>query len=212
MIAELTGLTPGEHGFHVHEFGDCSMADGTCAGGHFNPTGAPHGGPDDAKRHVGDLGNIKADASGKATYKRVDKMLALNGPNSIIGRSIIVHAAPDDLEDAALRQRRRPRRLRRDRHRRSEDDALERELRAGSKECGWHAFGLQPVSMLYSRATNADSFRPIATTKKRATAICRRRSLFRRQETAACSLAVAAPADAWRWRARLRRRSNARPR
>jgi Cu-Zn family superoxide dismutase len=96
--AELTGLAEGEHGFHVHEFGDCSMADGTCAGAHFNPTGAPHGGPDDAKRHVGDLGNIKADASGKATYKRVDKLLALNGPNSIIGRAIIVHAAPDDLK------------------------------------------------------------------------------------------------------------------
>jgi Cu-Zn family superoxide dismutase len=96
--AEITGLTPGEHGFHVHEFGDCSMVDGTCAGAHFNPTGAPHGGPDDARRHAGDLGNVKADASGKATYKRVDKMLALNGANSIIGRSIIVHAAPDDLK------------------------------------------------------------------------------------------------------------------
>jgi Cu-Zn family superoxide dismutase len=96
--AELTGLSQGEHGFHVHEFGDCSMADGTCAGAHFNPTGAPHGGPDDARRHVGDLGNIEADASGTATYKRVDKLLALNGPNSIIGRAIIVHAAPDDLK------------------------------------------------------------------------------------------------------------------
>jgi Cu-Zn family superoxide dismutase len=96
--AELTGLAEGKHGFHVHEFGDCSMADGTCAGAHFNPTGAPHGGPDDAKRHVGDLGNIKVDASGKATYKRVDKLLALSGPNSIIGRAIIVHAAPDDLK------------------------------------------------------------------------------------------------------------------
>ena len=70
IVAELTGLQPGEHGFHVHEFGDCSMADGKCAGGHFNPTGMPHAGPDDAKRHVGDLGNIKADATGKATYKR----------------------------------------------------------------------------------------------------------------------------------------------
>jgi Cu-Zn family superoxide dismutase len=96
--AEITGLTPGEHGFHVHEFGDCSMADGVCAGAHFNPTGAPHGGPDDAQRHAGDLGNVKADASGKAVYKRVDKMLSLNGSNSIVGRSIIVHAAPDDLK------------------------------------------------------------------------------------------------------------------
>jgi Cu-Zn family superoxide dismutase len=96
--AELTGLKPGEHGFHVHEFGDCSMADGTCAGGHFNPTGAPHAGPDAEKRHAGDLGNIEADADGNATYKRVDKMLSLNGKNSIIGRSIIVHADPDDLK------------------------------------------------------------------------------------------------------------------
>jgi Cu-Zn family superoxide dismutase len=96
--AEITGLAPGEHGFHVHEFGDCTMADGTCAGAHFNPSGAPHGGPDDDRRHAGDLGNVKADASGKATYKRVDKMLSLNGPSSIIGRSIIVHADPDDLK------------------------------------------------------------------------------------------------------------------
>ena len=98
IVAELTGLTPGEHGFHVHEFGDCSMADGKCAGGHFNPTGMPHGGPDDAKRHVGDLGNIKADDSGKATYKRVDKLISLNGSNSIIGRSVIVHAKADDFK------------------------------------------------------------------------------------------------------------------
>jgi len=98
VSAELSGLTPGEHGFHVHEFGDCSMASGECAGGHFNPTGAPHGGPDDERRHVGDLGNIEADQSGKATYNRVDKMISLNGPNSIIGRSVIVHAGRDDLQ------------------------------------------------------------------------------------------------------------------
>jgi len=96
--AELTGLTPGEHGFHVHQYGDCTSVDGKCAGGHFNPTGAPHGGPDSAQRHVGDLGNITADASGKAVYDRVDKMIALSGPNSIIGRGIIVHAGRDDLK------------------------------------------------------------------------------------------------------------------
>jgi Cu-Zn family superoxide dismutase len=67
--AEISGLAPGEHGFHVHEFGDCSMADGTCAGGHFNPTGAPHAGPNDEKRHAGDLGNIEANDSGKATLQ-----------------------------------------------------------------------------------------------------------------------------------------------
>jgi len=95
--AELTGLTPGEHGFHVHEFGDCSMASGECAGGHFNPTGAPHGAPNAEKRHVGDLGNITADESGKAAYHRIDKMIALHGERSIIGRSVIVHAGRDDL-------------------------------------------------------------------------------------------------------------------
>ena len=98
ILAELTGLTPGEHGFHVHEFGDCSMADGKCAGGHFNPTGVPHGGPDSEKRHVGDLGNIKADEDGKATYKRLDTMITLNGPHSVIGRSVIVHAKADDMK------------------------------------------------------------------------------------------------------------------
>ena len=98
IVAELTGLHPGEHGFHIHEFGDCSMADGKCAGGHFNPTNMPHGGPDSPKRHVGDLGNIKADSTGKAMYKRLDTMIALSGPNSIIGRSVILHAKADDLK------------------------------------------------------------------------------------------------------------------
>jgi Cu-Zn family superoxide dismutase len=98
IVGEFSGLTPGEHGFHVHEFGDCSMADGKCAGGHFNPTGAPHGGPDSEHRHVGDLGNITAGADGKATYKRLDKLAALNGPHSVIGRSVILHAKADDLK------------------------------------------------------------------------------------------------------------------
>lgn len=101
VVAELNGLQPGEHGFHIHEFGDCSMADGKCAGAHFNPANQPHGGPDDAHRHVGDLGNIKADGQGHATYKRVDKMIALNGPRSIIGRAVIVHAEKDDFKSVA---------------------------------------------------------------------------------------------------------------
>jgi Cu-Zn family superoxide dismutase len=98
IVGEFTGLQPGQHGFHVHEYGDCSMADGKCAGGHFNPTGMPHAGPDDAKRHVGDLGNIKADSTGNASYKRVDTVISLNGPQSIIGRSVIIHAKPDDFK------------------------------------------------------------------------------------------------------------------
>lgn len=97
IAAELRGLAPGEHGFHVHEFGDCSMADGTCAGGHFNPDGKPHGRPEDAQRHVGDFGNVKAGPDGRATYQRVDKLISFSGPHSIIGRAIIVHANPDDF-------------------------------------------------------------------------------------------------------------------
>jgi Cu-Zn family superoxide dismutase len=98
IAAELSGLTPGKHGFHVHEFGDCSVADGKCAGGHFNPEKKPHAGPDAAERHDGDFGNIESGADGKATYKRVDKLATLNGPHSIIGRAVIVHAAADDLK------------------------------------------------------------------------------------------------------------------
>lgn len=98
VLADLEGLAPGEHGFHIHDFGDCSAPDGTSAGGHFNPAGHQHGGPDVEMRHVGDLGNLTADASGKAHYDRVDKQLSLEGDHSIIGRSVIVHEKVDDLK------------------------------------------------------------------------------------------------------------------
>ena len=97
VVANLTGLTEGDHGFHIHEKGDCSAADGTSAGGHFNPEGTAHGAPDAAERHVGDLGNITADASGQATYNLLDTHLELNGDNNIIGLAVIVHALPDDF-------------------------------------------------------------------------------------------------------------------
>jgi Cu-Zn family superoxide dismutase len=95
---ELVGLKPGVHGFHIHEFGDCSAADGTSAGGHFNPTGEPHAGPQDSQRHAGDMGNIEATADGKAILSYLDTRVALEGPNGILGRGIIVHAQPDDLK------------------------------------------------------------------------------------------------------------------
>jgi Cu-Zn family superoxide dismutase len=97
--AEITGLAPGNHGFHVHEFGDCSAADASSAGAHFNPTNKPHAGPDAAERHVGDMGNVQADASGKAKLEYVDHQISLtNDQQSAIGRSVVVHAKADDLK------------------------------------------------------------------------------------------------------------------
>lgn len=98
VVADIEGLTPGDHGFHIHEFGDCSAKDGSSAGGHFNPMSAPHGAPSDKMRHAGDLGNIKAGADGKAHIEHADSMLKLDGAGSIIGRGVIVHANPDDLK------------------------------------------------------------------------------------------------------------------
>jgi Cu-Zn family superoxide dismutase len=97
VSVHIEGLTPGEHGFHVHEYGDCSSPDGTSAGGHFNPLDQPQGGRDSAKRHVGDLGNVTANDSGVAEADFVDSVIALDGAASIIGRGMIVHAGRDDL-------------------------------------------------------------------------------------------------------------------
>lgn len=96
--AHVNGLTEGKHGFHIHEFGDISAPDGTSAGGHFNPEGHEHGAPSDEKRHVGDLGNLEAGSGGHAMYERVDKVIALHGEHSIIGRAVVVHAGTDDLK------------------------------------------------------------------------------------------------------------------
>ncbi|KAL5457271.1 hypothetical protein EMCRGX_G034518 [Ephydatia muelleri] len=95
VTGTVTGLTPGDHGFHVHEYGDYS---GGCvsAGPHFNPYKKQHGGPNDEERHAGDLGNITANESGEALVDIVDKQIPLTGPNSIVGRSIVVHADKDD--------------------------------------------------------------------------------------------------------------------
>lgn len=98
VIADIEGLAPGEHGFHVHEYGECGGKDGAAAGAHFNPTQTKHGGPDSVERHVGDLGNIFADENGRAHYERVDKLIQLQGKNSILGRSVIIHSDKDDYE------------------------------------------------------------------------------------------------------------------
>jgi len=96
--ASVSGLTPGGHGFHIHEKGDCAAPDASSAGGHFNPTGMHHGGPDQNNRHVGDFGNIEADASGNAKYSRTFADLMIEGNASIIDKAVIVHAKADDLK------------------------------------------------------------------------------------------------------------------
>ena len=98
ITGTLEGLSAGRHGFHVHEFGDCSAADGSSAGDHFNPEGRPHGGPDDAARHIGDLGNLDVGEEGQLRLDVRDDRIRLSGRHSIIGRGLVVHANADDLE------------------------------------------------------------------------------------------------------------------
>ncbi|MET0321437.1 MAG: superoxide dismutase family protein [Duganella sp.] len=100
--AKVDGLTPGQHGFHIHEKGDCSAPDGSSAGGHFNPTSAPHGDPAHASKHSGDFGNITADAKGVATLDVTVPLAQLSltdgSPVNALNRGVIVHTAPDDLK------------------------------------------------------------------------------------------------------------------
>lgn len=102
VVADLTGLTPNsKHGFHIHEFGDCSAPDATSAGGHYNPGGHPHAGPDAdaAHRHPGDMGNLDANAQGNAHLDlTLSGVSVAGGPNPILGRGVIVHAKADDLK------------------------------------------------------------------------------------------------------------------
>ena len=96
IYGTVSGLKPGFHGIHIHEAGD--LTDGcisACA--HFNPFGKEHGGPHDNNRQVGDLGNLVADKDGVAHFDLEDNLVKLRGKHSVIGRSIIVHADPDDL-------------------------------------------------------------------------------------------------------------------
>ena len=99
VIAEVTGLKPGAHGFHVHEKGDCSAPDFSSAGGHFNPGGQPHGDPAAGAHHVGDMPVLVADASGKATARAERRTMSVGGggANDIVGKSVVVHADPDDF-------------------------------------------------------------------------------------------------------------------
>ncbi|KAF5453919.1 hypothetical protein F2P56_023633 [Juglans regia] len=96
VTGNVSGLKPGHHGFHVHALGDTTNG---ClsTGPHFNPAGKEHGAPEDENRHAGDLGNITAGADGTAKITITDKQIPLSGPNSIIGRAVVVHEDVDDL-------------------------------------------------------------------------------------------------------------------
>ncbi|RDV37734.1 superoxide dismutase family protein [Bradymonadaceae bacterium TMQ3] len=96
----VSGLTPGLHGFHVHENTVCEAPDFTSAGGHFNPASHEHGGPasEHTARHAGDFGNITANEEGVAEFSFVDTMISLSeGMNNVAGQALIVHVGEDDL-------------------------------------------------------------------------------------------------------------------
>jgi len=100
IAGSITGLAPGEHGFHVHEKGDCSAPDGSSAGGHFNPAGAPHGKPGPMPHHMGDINSIRATAEGKADVDVRIKGVTLRTSDAtdIAGKAIVVHEKPDDYK------------------------------------------------------------------------------------------------------------------
>src|SRR5690349_2373245 len=100
VSGEIRGLKPNAvHGFHVHEKGDCSSGDGMSAGGHFNPSGAPHGQHGTSPAHAGDLQSLQADANGVATFSFESSAISVGGgANDVVGRGLIVHRDPDDYK------------------------------------------------------------------------------------------------------------------
>ena len=98
VVATIEGLNPNQkHAIHIHETGDCTSADGMSAGGHYNPEAHQHGLPAAEKRHAGDLGNLQADANGKAQYEvTLDNVSLVGLKNPILGRAVIIHAKEDD--------------------------------------------------------------------------------------------------------------------
>lgn len=99
VVVDIAQASPGAHGFHIHEKGDCSAPDAMSAGAHFNPAGNPHAGPRDMARHNGDFGNIDVGPDGKGRLELVDDLLTVKpGLTSVVGKSIIFHAQTDDLK------------------------------------------------------------------------------------------------------------------
>jgi Cu-Zn family superoxide dismutase len=98
VTIRVANATPGKHGVHLHETGDCAAPDAASAGKHFNPTNMSHGGPEGGPHHSGDLGNIDVGADGTGTLTLTTKDLTLaDGPNGVVGRAVIVHEKIDDL-------------------------------------------------------------------------------------------------------------------
>lgn len=97
VVGKIINISPGSHGFHVHETGNCMSPDASSAGDHFNPAGAHHAGHEAEVRHVGDLGNLVANADNTATFDFYDDHMEFVGMNNIIGKAFIVHADEDDL-------------------------------------------------------------------------------------------------------------------
>ena len=100
VSGEMRGLKPGaQHGFHVHEKGDCSSGDGMSTGGHFNPTGKAHGNHGMGEHHTGDLPSLVADAAGVAAFNFESATISVGGgATDITGRGLIVHRDPDDYK------------------------------------------------------------------------------------------------------------------
>lgn len=103
VSGEIHGLKPNsEHGFHVHEKGDCSSGDGISAGAHYNPGSDPHGKYDATRHHAGDLPSLHADANGTATFSFSTSSFHVGRePADVVGKGLIVHRDPDDYSQPA---------------------------------------------------------------------------------------------------------------
>jgi len=99
VVVEVENVSPGSHGIHVHEKGDCSAPDFSSAGEHFAPEPDPHGDPTQGPHHAGDLGNLEVGEGGTGKVDATFEGLTVeDGPRSVVGRALVVHADPDDLK------------------------------------------------------------------------------------------------------------------
>ena len=99
LTIEIQNASPGLHAVHIHENGDCSSPDGKSAGGHWNPTGVPHGKWGEGEFHLGDIGNITVDEDGTGNIELTTDLWEIGTGSDIdvVGRGIIVHADADDF-------------------------------------------------------------------------------------------------------------------